>query len=434
MTTERQFRLNRRQFTVASAAAALSGVRPARAATSPALSRGGADHCIFLWLGGGEGQIDTWDPKRKGDPQSGRSGSYYDAIETAIPGVQVTKPLARCAAMLDRFVVMRSVHHDTVDEHAAATNRMHTGRPTSGTIIYPSLGSIVAHERPVEDASIPPYVVMGYPNLTRGPGFLGARHGYLYLTSTDAGPPALTRPEGLSGERLQRRRRLLAGLRNAFLGDQAFDQLLTDYNLTIERAERLAGPEFMRLFRLEDEPAALRESYGGEFGQRCLLARRLVESGVRFVEVSHNLNFLNGTGWDVHNEGILNQHLLIDELDRALSSLVADLEDRQLLDRTLVVVSTEFGRPAGFDQRGGRGHHSGSFSVVLAGGGLRLGQVIGETDENAMQIVSDSVSVPDLFATICAAMGIDPAKELFAGDRPVPITDMGRPVAKAFTG
>ena len=188
----------------------------------------------------------------------------------------------------------------------------------------------------------------------------------------------------------------------------------------------------MKMFQLDDEPASLRESYGGEFGQRCLLARRLVESGVRFVEVSHNLNFLNGTGWDVHNEGILNQHLLIDELDRALASLVLDLESKQLLDRTLVVVSTEFGRPAGFDGRGGRGHHSGSFSVVLAGGGLKLGQAIGQTDERAMKILSDPISVPSLFATICASMGIDASKELYAGERPVPITDQGQPIRAAF--
>jgi uncharacterized protein (DUF1501 family) len=145
------------------------------------------------------------------------------------------------------------------------------------------------------------------------------------------------------------------------------------------------------------------------------------------------LNFLNGTGWDVHNEGILNQHLLIDELDRALSSLVLDLEKKKLLDRTLVVVSTEFGRPAGFDARGGRGHHSDSFSIALAGGGLRLGQAIGETDDSAMKILSNPVSVPDLFATIFTAMQIDPTKELFAGNRPVPITDQGKPVMAAFS-
>ena len=189
----------------------------------------------------------------------------------------------------------------------------------------------------------------------------------------------------------------------------------------------------MDVFQLDAEPAELRESYGGEFGQRCLLSRRLIQSGVRFIEVSHNLNFINGTGWDTHNDGQLNQHLLIRELDSALSALVLDLEQHRLLDKTLIVVATEFGRPAQFDGGGGRGHHSKAFSIVLAGGGLHNGKTIGETDELGMHIVSRPVSVPDLHATIYWALGIDPAEELYAdGDRPVPITDRGRPIDELF--
>src|SRR5690606_30628348 len=152
----------------------------------------------------------------------------------------------------------------------------------------------------------------------------------------------------------------------------------------------------------------------------------------RFVEVSHNLNFVNGTGWDTHNEGQLNQHLLIQELDAALSSLVLDLERRKMLDKTLVVVATEFGRPAQFDGGGGRGQHAKSFSIVLAGGGLKTGQAIGVTDELGMKIVDRPISVPDLHATIHHALGVDPTEELYAGDRPVPITDGGKPVHEAF--
>lgn len=424
--------VSRRTVLAAGVAAAGAASTRGLTATEPNTLAGTADHCIFIWLGGGQGQIDTWDPKSKGDPDKKKAGSYYDSVPTAVRDLRVCKHLGRCADIMDRFILMRSVHHDTVDEHAAATNRMHTGRKTSGTIVYPSIGSITTHERPIDDPAIPPYVVMGYPNLTRGAGFLGAKYGYLYLTSTDTGPPALRRPPNVSAARMNRRRELLSGLRSDYVERNAADRLIENYNLTIERAEQLAGPRFMDLFQLESESADLREAYGGEFGQRCLLARRLVESGVRFIEVSHNLNFLNGTGWDVHNEGIKNQHLLIEELDQALSTLVMDLERRKLFDRTLIVVSTEFGRPSGFDGRGGRGHHSGSFSAVLAGGGLKLGQAIGETDEHAMKITSTPVSVPDLFATIFAAMRIDPAKNLYAGDRPVPITDMGRPVRAAF--
>ena len=194
----------------------------------------------------------------------------------------------------------------------------------------------------------------------------------------------------------------------------------------------MAGGEFSKVFALDAEPADLRSSYGGEFGQRCLLARRLVERGVRFVEVLHNLNFINGTGWDTHNEGQLNQHLLIRDLDGALAALVTDLEGKGLLDKTLVVVGTEFGRPIKFDGRGGRGHQSSTFSAVLAGGGLAHRGAWGETDEDAAEVVSNPVSVPDFHATIHHALGIDPHKELFHGDRPVPITDRGAPIAKLF--
>ena len=172
---------------------------------------------------------------------------------------------------------------------------------------------------------------------------------------------------------------------------------------------------------------------GGEFGQRCLLARRLTESGVRFVEVSHNLNFLNGTGWDTHNQGQKNQHLLIEELDTALAALVRDLEARKRLDKTLIVVGTEFGRPAEFDGGGGRGHQGTCFSLVLAGGGLKHRGAYGVTDDLAKKIVEKPVSVPDFHATICATLGIDPAKSLAGGPRPVPVTDDGKPIAALFS-
>src|SRR5690606_31058754 len=187
-----------------------------------------------------------------------------------------------------------------------------------------------------------------------------------------------------------------------------------------------------RVFELQHEPGELRSRYGGEFGQRCLLSRRLIERGVRFVEVSHNLNFLNGAGWDVHNDGILQQHKLIQEMDAAVATLITDLEEKRMLDKTLIVITTEFGRPPGFDSGGGRGHQGTAFCCVLAGGGLAQRGAWGETDELSRKIVADPVSVPDFFATICAAVGVDYTKNLFAGDRPVPITDMGQPISALF--
>ncbi len=417
----------------AGAAGMLVGSRPAISSQIQTIAKGKADHCIMLWLGGGCCHVDTWDPKRKGDAVKRVPGSYYDPIPTVVDGVQVCEHLPRSAQIMDRISAIRTVHHDTIDEHAAAVNRMHTGRPTSGTVIYPSIGSIVAHERGAAEEGVPPYVLIGYPNLTRGPGFLGAKDSYLYLTDTEAGPRGLIPPPDVDSERIDQRRNLLKTLRKSYAANGNVDAAVRDYDTGIETSLRLAGSSFMDTFNLGREKADLRESYGGEFGQRCLLARRLVQSGVRFVEVSHNLNFINGTGWDTHKKGQLNQHGLIRELDHAFASLTLDLEANNLLDRTLIVIGTEFGRPPGFDKEGGRGHQSSTFSIVLAGGGLNHKGVIGETDELGEKIVDTPVSVPDLFATIFATLGIDPKKELYDGDRPVPITDGGRPIAQLFS-
>ncbi len=211
------------------------------------------------------------------------------------------------------------------------------------------------------------------------------------------------------------------------------DGRLRDYDLAIDQSLRLSSPDFTRSFNLTEEKAELRTRYGSEFGQRCLLARRLIERGVRFIEVSHNLNFVNGTGWDVHNESIKEQHTLIEDLDVSLSTLMMDLESRKMLDRTLIVITGEFGRPPEFDSGGGRGHQGSVFTCVLAGGGLRHRGAYGESDELSKKVAKDPVSVPDFFATIHAALGIDYTKNLYEGDRPVPITDGGKPIAALFS-
>jgi hypothetical protein len=418
--------MNRRQFLAASAGAIAAGTS---AAVEPAAPRGKAEHCIFIWLGGGMSHIDTFDPKRRGDPRKNIAGSYYGSIATAVLGVRLCEHFRYLAPLMDRVTAVRTVHHDVIDEHAAATNRMHTGRPVSGTVVYPSVGSVIAHERGAAATGAPPYVLIGYPNVTRGPGFLGSRAGYLYLTDTSQGPAGLSRPDNIDGDRQARRAEYLAKLRDSSRKKYTGDTRVRDYDAAIEQSLQLSSPEFTRVFKLDEERADLRRQYGGEFGQRCLLARRLIERGVRFIEVSHNLNFLNGTGWDIHNAGIRKQHELIQELDQAVAALLTDLEARHLLDRVLVVITTEFGRPPEFDSGGGRGHHAQAFSSVLAGGGLKHRGAFGETDDLARKPVRDPVSVPDFFATIHAALGIDPAKNLYDGDRPVPITDQGKPIA-----
>lgn len=430
--------MDRRQFLAASAAVSTSLIGTASTWGNPsvihptsALIKGKAEHVISIWLGGGMGQIDTFDPKRLGDSKKRTPGALYPSIDTAVPGVQVCEHLSKMAPLMDRVTAVRTVHHSVIDEHAAATNFMHTGRPVSGTVVYPSLGSMVAHERGSAGEDAPAYVVIGYPNVTRGPGFLGARYNYLYLTDTAQGPAGLSRPESISPDRQARRNRFLAGLRQQ--RTPTADQTIIDYEESIDQSLRLSGPEFNRSFKLDEEKADLRNQYGGEFGQRCLLARRLIERGVRFIEVSHNLNFLNGAGWDVHNEGIEQQHALIQELDTAMSALILDLEKRKLLDKTLIVITSEFGRPPEFDGGGGRGHQGSAFTCVLAGGGLKHCGAYGQTDELSKKIVENPVSVADFFATIHASVGVDYTKYLYDGDRPVPVTDMGQPIAALFS-
>lgn len=395
--------------------------------------KGKAEHCIFVWLGGGCAHMDTWDPKRVGDPQKRVAGSAYPAIDTAIPGVQVCEHLKGCAKILDRFALLRTVNHDIIDEHAAATNFVHTGRRPTGTINYPSIGSLVAHERGSLADGIPPYVVIGYPMIMRGPGFLGAKHSYVYLTDTEKGPAGLTRPAYINSARQADRDQLLTELRKGYVARNQSDKVITDYDEALGASVTLANGDFMTAFKLDGEASTLRQTYGGEFGQRCMLARRLVQRGVRFIEVSFNLNFINGTGWDTHNDGQRNQHILIQQLDQALATLVLDLEKNRLLDKTLIVVATEFGRPPEFDGGGGRGHQGKTFSIALAGGGLKTGQAVGETDELAKTPTKQPMSVPDMHATIHCALGINPAKNLFDGPRPVPITDRGEPARQLFT-
>jgi hypothetical protein len=417
--------MKRRQFLTHTGAAFGASMLPSLAATP--LLKGKAEHVISIWLGGGMGQIDSFDPKRKGDPVKKQAGSYYNSIPTAVQDVMLSEHLQNLAPLMDRVTAVRTVHHNVIDEHAAATNRMHTGRPVSGTVTYPSLGSIIAHERGAASDSAPPYVLIGYPNVTRGPGFLGAKAGYLYLTDTGRGPAGLSRPDGIIADRQTRREAFLSTLQENLPSTQ--DKRLLDYDAAIAQSMKLSGPEFTRAFRLDEESGNLRTRYGGEFGQRCLLARRLVQRGVRFIEVSHNLNFLNGSGWDVHNTGIVKQHDLLRELDTAMATLITDLEANKLLDKTLIVITTEFGRPPEFDSGGGRGHQGSAFTCVLAGGGLKHCGAYGETDELAKKITSHPVSVPDFFATIHAAVGVDYTKNLYDGDRPVPITDNGVPIA-----
>lgn len=426
--------MKRREFLASSAAEAVA-VPGLSAFANEAIAKspiGKAEHVIMLWMGGGQAQVDTWDQKHVTKDGLKDPGSAYPGIDTAIPGVQICEHLAQMAPRMDKCVPVRSVHHEVIDEHGAAAYRMHIGRPVSGTIVYPSLASIISAMKGPGSDLMPSYVLMGQRSAGRNPGFLGAEHGPLVVTSTKAGPRGLTRPARIGESQADRRAALLRAVQEDYLAKTGNDERVAGDIQVTRKGFKLAGPEFLSSFDLENEPGELRNRYGDEFGQRCLLARRLVERGCRFVEVSYDLNFKNGTGWDTHNEGQQGQHVLIQSVDTALSALIDDLEDKRMLDKTLIVLTGEFGRPSSFDSQGGRGHQGKAFSVLLAGGGLKTGQAVGETDELCKEIVKQPVSVSDLFATVLATVGCDPAEVLYAGERPVPVTDRGLVIPQLF--
>lgn len=423
--------MTRRDFLATTATAAAFAPLASRlgAAERTPPPRGKAEHCIFIWLGGGMSQIDTFDPKARGSSKTRKAGTDYGVIDTAVPGVRYTEYLAQTARLAERVTAVRTINHRLGSEHALATNFVHTGRPVSGATVYPSVGSVVAHQRGSASDQVPAYMMIGYPSVSRGPGFLGAKHGYIYLIDTESGPAGLTPPANLDPARIAERQRLLAPFQTRAEGSS---KVLAEYEVAQREALRLAGPGFKRHFQLSEEKSSLRQRYGSEFGQRLLLSRRLVQAGVRFIEVSHNLNFINGAGWDTHNAGHNEQHSLIQDLDTALSALMIDLDAHGMLDKTLIAIGTEFGRPGQFDSGGGRNHQAGCFSLVLAGGGLKHRGAYGVTDTFSNKPVEHPVSVPDFHATIYAAMGIDPSRELYNASRPVPITDGGKPIAALF--
>jgi hypothetical protein len=192
--------MNRRSFLQQTAAvSAISSTQPLLASTGkPDFPPGKAEHCVVLWLGGGPAQVDTFDPKPLGDPATRKAGSAYPAIDTAVPGVQICEHLPELAKRMKRATVLRTLTHDVIDEHAAAVHFMHTGRPVSGTVAYPSIGSVISHELGAGREGVPAYVLMGYPSVSRGAGFLGSNHSYLYLLDTEKGPAGLSRPPDIA--------------------------------------------------------------------------------------------------------------------------------------------------------------------------------------------------------------------------------------------
>ena len=394
------------------AAAGTAAVAPllgGRAEAAP-----GPRSAIVLWMNGGPSHIDTWDPK----PGS-RTGGPFRAIRTRVPGLSVSEHLPRLAERADRLAVVRGMT-SAEGNHARAQELVHTGHAPGGTVAHPALGAWASAELG-GGGDLPAYVTVG--GAGAGPGFLGVAHGPLIVPEAGQPPANLVVAPSASGARMDRRLAMLDAIEAEHAG-RTGDARVAGRRAVHDKAVRLMRSPRVAAFDVEPEPTAVRKAYGDTpFGRGCLVARRLVESGVRLVEVVLD-------GWDTHKDGFTRSAELMGALDPAMSALLDDLAARAMLERTLVVCIGEFGRTPRINGDEGRDHHPGAWSAVLAGGGVRGGVVHGATDDEGRRVVEDAVTVPDLFATITALMGIDPTKTVVSPrGRPVAIVEGGTPVA-----
>lgn len=352
--------------------------------------------CILLWMGGGPAQSHTFDLK---------AGSEYKAIKSAVPGIEISEHLPKTAAVMKDLCVIRSMR--TGDgNHQTATYLMHTGfRKGQGGVVYPSLGAMVAADLGKPDFDLPNYVAVGN---ALGSGYLGPKYAPLVVRDLGRSLPDLNPAAGVND--IKERATLVEELDEAFMRDYGAGS--TKAHLTgFQRALRLMNSSRTKAFELANEPAKYREAYGtSRFGQGCLLARRLVETGVPFVEVTLG-------GWDTHNNTPQRIRQLSDQLDKPMATLVSDLKERGLLDTTLVIWMGEFGRSPGH----GKNHYARAWSSVMAGAGVKGGRVVGKTDAKGNDVSDRPVSAADFMATVCQALGIDHTKNYIArGGRPMP--------------
>jgi uncharacterized protein (DUF1501 family) len=381
------------------------------ASRAKAAAEQGVKHksCILLWMAGGPAQSHTWDLKADGP---------YKPIQTSVRGIQISEHLPQVARQMDHLALLRGM--STGDgNHRTATYLMHTGfRKGTGGVTYPSLGAMAAIDLGKPDAELPSFVAVGS---TLGPGYLGPRYAPVIVNDFARGLPDLQPFTDL--EDVDGRASLVEELDRAFLTDYqapAINAHLTTY----ERALALMHSNKTKAFDLNNEPEKVREAYGKDrFGQGCLLARRLVEAEVPFVEVSLG-------GWDTHQGAVTRVKTLSEQLDPAMATLLAELKDRELLDTTLVICMGEFGRSPG----NGSAHYARAWTAVLAGGGLKTGQVIGDTGRSGADVEKRPISCPDFMATVCKALGIDYTKDYTArGNRPMHKVDRdARPVQELF--
>ena len=373
--------------------------------------------CILLWMAGGPSQLETFDPK-----PGTEHGGETKAITTSVPGISVAEGWGHTATVMKDIALVRSMTNKE-GNHQRATYQLHTGYVPSATIKHPHLGCSMVSELGESQFDLPHIVSIGGP--TTGAGFLGAGLEPFVVQNAQQ-PPENTQPK-VGAERFRRRMGLLERIEGAGFERTGGGDRVRDHKALYRQTAKMILSPHMRAFRLDDEPEPLREAYGRTpFGQGCLLARRLVQAGVTFVEVRSN-------GWDTHKQNHENVGKLADQVDPGFAALVTDLKQRGMLSQTLVVWMGEFGRTPKINPNAGRDHFPKVFNVALAGGGIKGGQVIGASSADGSDVKDHPVTVPDLLASLCHSLKVDPGKEMMSPiGRPIKIVDGGKHVTALF--
>jgi uncharacterized protein (DUF1501 family) len=372
---------------------------------------------LLVWLSGGSSQLETWDPKPGTD-----TGGPFQAISTSVPGVQICELLPYTAKQMHRLALVRGVN-TAEDDHGKGAVIMQTGRRPEPRSEYPHLGSVMAKLLGNDDNPLPGYVHIT-PRASGGSkqdsAFLGPK--YASVTLLDGQPPDnLLRPDALSEAADRERNDLRQHANDRFLSHRRTAETEA-YTQTYEQAARVVQQR--GVFDLAKEPVSLRDHYGThDFGRHCLLARRLLESGVTFVKLTH-------TNYDTHHENFDFHIEQIGEFDRSFATLIDDLHQRGLLDTTLVIVAAEFGRTPKINRNYGRDHWSKAWSVALAGCGIKGGAVVGKTNANGTAVTDREVNGGHLFHTYFRALGLNPKRNHYPQGQPIPMAD---PKADAIT-
>lgn len=392
-------------------------------------------HVILLWMSGGPSQTDTWDLK----PGHANGGEFKE-IQTASPGLRFSEHLPKLAGMSDKLAVLRGLATGEGD-HGRGTYLMRTGYTPLGPSNYPCIGSSLANQLGANEFGLPGCVSIGafrtFNEDAFGPGFLGPKLQPLIVGASDIpgavstagdGFPQLRvqgmqRPEHIAEHRMEKRLAMWKNLQSGFLATHQQGAART-HNMIYESAVNLMNSEDAQAFDLSREPVELREEYGRNvFGQGCLLARRLIERGVSFVEVSLGTSS-GGAGWDTHSDNFNAVRALSTELDNGWATLMQDLSDRGLLESTTILWMGEFGRTPQINANVGRDHFPAAWSAVLAGAGIAGGQAYGRTSDSGMAVEDGQLSAEDLLATLCKAAGVDAETSQFdENGRPIRITE-----------